>query len=127
MIDFPLKVLLWHGLLAIFLIKKELKWPDRNLTTTFRLDQGHLRRHEYLSFRDIQIVKELSVLRGAFLLPAHHPDIHTPPAATSWASCLFAVDRFSLINQTKVSTKKFVYLNLFGLDIKKPALAGLGA
>ena len=29
---------------------------------------------------------------GAFLLPANHPVIHTPPAATSWASCLFAVD-----------------------------------
>lgn len=23
---------------------------------------------------------------------ANHPAIHTPPAATSWASCLFAVD-----------------------------------
>lgn len=29
---------------------------------------------------------------GAFLLPANHPVIHTPPATTSWASCLFAVD-----------------------------------
>lgn len=34
---------------------------------------------------------------GAFLLSANHPVIHTPPAATSWASCLFAVDEMILL------------------------------
>ncbi|ELQ6071171.1 hypothetical protein R2236_001493 [Cronobacter sakazakii] len=40
--------------------------------------------------RDIQIVKEQSVYKGAFLLFVNYPVIHAPPAATSWASCLFA-------------------------------------
>nr|DAZ64721.1 MAG TPA: hypothetical protein [Caudoviricetes sp.] len=29
-------------------------------------------------------------------LSANHPVIHMPPAATSWASCLFAVCLFSV-------------------------------
>lgn len=37
---------------------------------------------------------------GAFLLPANHPGIHTPPAATSWASFLFAVDELNIRHLT---------------------------
>lgn len=51
---------------------------------------------------------------GAFLLSANHPVIHTPPAATSWASCLFAVAcRYIMYRQGTLSS------------IKKPAEAGL--
>lgn len=49
---------------------------------------------------DIQIVKELSVLRGAFFISANHPGLRMPRSATSWASCLFAVD--GLIIQIKL-------------------------
>ncbi|MGV3692373.1 hypothetical protein ACV8SG_26440, partial [Citrobacter freundii] len=39
---------------------------------------------------------------------ANHPVIHTPPAATSWASCLFAVDDERL-------PKVFIYVNTQGI------------
>ncbi|EDX2767699.1 hypothetical protein B1086_003944 [Salmonella enterica subsp. enterica serovar Arechavaleta] len=45
---------------------------------------------------------------------ANHPVIHTPPAATSWASCLFAV-----------SYRYIMYLEGTLSRIKKPAEAGL--
>nr|DAT42207.1 MAG TPA: hypothetical protein [Caudoviricetes sp.] len=54
----------------------------------------------WLTCWGIQIVKELSVLRGAFFIPANHPGLRMPRAATSWASCLFAVD--GLIIQIKL-------------------------
>ncbi|EGT4253061.1 hypothetical protein D8W73_03050 [Citrobacter amalonaticus] len=45
---------------------------------------------------------------------ANHPVIHTPPAATSWASCLFAVAcGYIMYRQGTLSS------------IKKPAEAGL--
>ncbi|EAP1058234.1 hypothetical protein GUN64_005166 [Salmonella enterica] len=47
-------------------------------------------------------------------LLANHPVIHTPPAATSWASCLFAV-----------SYRYIMYLEGTLSRIKKPAEAGL--
>ena len=37
---------------------------------------------------------------GAFFIPANHPGLRMPRAATSWASCLFAVD--GLIIQIKL-------------------------
>ncbi|HGY2680392.1 TPA: hypothetical protein ACNVSN_005419, partial [Citrobacter freundii] len=38
---------------------------------------------------------------------ANHPVIHTPPAATSWASCLFAVGRnIFLLKVEKHNNKK---------------------
>lgn len=51
---------------------------------------------------------------GAFLLSANHPVIHMPPAATSWASCLFAV-----------SYRYIMYPDGTLSSIKKPAEAGL--
>ncbi|EFH9574971.1 hypothetical protein F9S79_23480 [Escherichia coli] len=66
-----------------------------------------------LSAGDFQIVKERSVLLGAFLLLTNHPVIHTPPAATSWASCLFVV-----------SLGYIMYLKGTLSSIKKPAEAG---
>ncbi len=47
-------------------------------------------------------------------ISANHPVIHTPPAATSWASCLFAV-----------SVGYIVYLLGTLSSVKKPAEAGL--
>ncbi|EBW1606855.1 hypothetical protein CB591_14955 [Salmonella enterica subsp. enterica serovar Livingstone] len=46
-------------------------------------------------------------------LSANHPVIHTPPAATSWASCLFVV-----------SLGYIMYLKGTLSSIKKPAEAG---
>ncbi|WP_235588258.1 hypothetical protein, partial [Escherichia albertii] len=60
-----------------------------------------------------QIVKERSVRYGAFLLLTNHPGLHMPRAATSWASCLFAV-----------SSGYIMYLKGTLSSIKKPAEAG---
>nr|DAL27551.1 MAG TPA_asm: hypothetical protein [Caudoviricetes sp.] len=62
---------------------------------------------------DIQIVKEQSVPCGAFFIPANHPGLRMPRAATSWASCLFAVSfRYIMYRWGTLSS------------IKKPAGAG---
>ncbi|EBA4008607.1 hypothetical protein AYL73_09565 [Salmonella enterica] len=50
----------------------------------------------------------------AKITSANHPVIHTPPAATSWASCLFAA-----------SYGYIMYLEGTLSRIKKPAEAGL--
>ncbi|ESD85444.1 hypothetical protein HMPREF1613_03733 [Escherichia coli 908616] len=47
------------------------------------------------------------------MLLTNHPVIHTPPAATSWASCLFVV-----------SLGYIMYLKGTLSSIKKPAEAG---
>lgn len=70
---------------------------------------------------------------GAFLLSAKHPVIQTPPAATSWVSCLFAVDVMTIATLSRCLQQQKVE-NLFYsrgegvsvgiLGIKKPAFAG---
>ncbi|EFI9543968.1 hypothetical protein G3043_003977 [Escherichia coli] len=37
------------------------------------------------------LLKSEASYRALFLLLTNHPVIHTPPAATSWASCLFVI------------------------------------
>ncbi|HBW8414108.1 TPA: hypothetical protein MFM99_005015 [Klebsiella pneumoniae] len=50
---------------------------------------------------------------GRFFISANHPPLHMPVAATSWASCLFAVSfRYIMYRRGTLSS------------IKKPAGAG---
>ncbi|EGO7603098.1 hypothetical protein FW332_22100 [Escherichia coli] len=59
------------------------------------------------------MLKSEASYRALFLLLTNHPVIHTPPAATSWASCLFVV-----------SLGYIMYLKGTLSSIKKPAEAG---
>ncbi|ECC6922332.1 hypothetical protein DAE56_26705 [Salmonella enterica] len=41
---------------------------------------------------------------------ANHPGLHMPRAATSWASCLFAVDEFNMYQKfTNVKYQKYIF------------------
>jgi len=58
------------------------------------------------------------------LLLANHPHLHTPGAATAWASCLFAVDGLIIAGSDKsVNTAgdiifPAVFMLLIGMVIK---------
>jgi len=49
----------------------------------------------------ISIPNSIHHLQKAENFPANHPALHMPGAATSWASCLFAVDGFNIAKREK--------------------------
>lgn len=47
---------------------------------------------------------------GAFFIPANHPGLRMPRAATSWASCLFAVDELIIQIKLLIRQQSKLYL-----------------